>query len=559
MAPLRRSVAVVATAFLLVACAATGTAAASVGSDWQRVGGAAPGGDDFAVIDGVPHVAWTDQDGVHVSRLDYAPGPWQAVGAPFRHAPGSSGAVADASLTSDAAGHPWVAWTEVDGADISQVRVARFDGTAWHEVVGGARPINPAPSPGYEQYNSGSEPQIAFFQGVPYVAFLHHGPAAPQTFVSRLKADGSAWEPVPLPGHDSGGNVRLATAGDHLFLGWAHAAMGSPELRRLNTAGNGWDVLPYPPGEDLGGSFGDIAEVDGALEAVYGAYLQDPDPRIETRVARLGADGSFQQVGPALASGPQAPEPPPSLAADGATPYVATIVGPSSAHYVGVQRYAGGSWESLVGPDGGDTDATSAQLAPGSPSGMWILYSGVKNGVTTWRVAGLGVTLPEPPAPGGGGGTGSGDTGGGGDVGGGGTPGGTPEPPVTPATGQCAHSILGTRLADVLRGTRRSDSIKGGAGRDLLFGYRGNDCLFGGSGSDELHGGRGNDDLNGNAGNDVIFGGPGRDEIAAGSGNDRVDVRGGGSDLVACGRGRDRALIDRDDATRGCESVIVRR
>ncbi len=45
----------------------------------------------------------------------------------------------------------------------------------------------------------------------------------------------------------------------------------------------------------------------------------------------------------------------------------------------------------------------------------------------------------------------------------------------------------------------------------------------------------------------------------AGSGNDRIDARGGGADLINCGSGRDTALIDRDDATRGCERVIVRR
>ncbi len=205
MAPSRRVLAVVATACLMAVCAVAGTAVAvPATTGWQRVGGAAPGGDDLAVIGGVPHVAWTDQAGVHVSRLDYAPGPWQPVGAPFRHAPGSAGAVADASLTSDPAGHPWIAWTEVDGADIRQARVARFDGTAWHEVVGGARPINPTVPAGYEQYNQASHPQIAFYQGVPYVALVHDGPQARQTYVARLKADGSAWKPVPLPPHDSG-------------------------------------------------------------------------------------------------------------------------------------------------------------------------------------------------------------------------------------------------------------------------------------------------------------------------------------------------------------------
>jgi hypothetical protein len=47
--------------------------------------------------------------------------------------------------------------------------------------------------------------------------------------------------------------------------------------------------------------------------------------------------------------------------------------------------------------------------------------------------------------------------------------------------------------------------------------------------------------------------------VSASGGNDRIYVRGGGSDLVACGSGRDTVFLDRDDATRGCERVRVRR
>ena len=66
--------------------------------------------------------------------------------------------------------------------------------------------------------------------------------------------------------------------------------------------------------------------------------------------------------------------------------------------------------------------------------------------------------------------------------------------------------------------------------------------------------------LNGTADADRIKGTGAPEEIKGYGGRDRIDARGGGHDLVRCGRGIDRALIDRTDAVgRDCEFVNGRK
>jgi hypothetical protein len=86
----------------------------------------------------------------------------------------------------------------------------------------------------------------------------------------------------------------------------------------------------------------------------------------------------------------------------------------------------------------------------------------------------------------------------------------------------------------------------------------GNDRLRGGDQADTLDGGTGNDVLSGEGGNDVIVGGPGVDLLSGGDGNDLLLAADGRRDVVHCGRGRDRAIVDRKDfITRTCERVRV--
>jgi hypothetical protein len=137
-----------------------------------------------------------------------------------------------------------------------------------------------------------------------------------------------------------------------------------------------------------------------------------------------------------------------------------------------------------------------------------------------------------------------------------------PPTPVTPSAkpGACANPLAGaTARADTLKGTAFGDVITGLAGNDHISGLAGADCLQGGPGNDVISGGAGNDRLSGNAGADRLTGGPGKDKIDAGSGADVVNAADHSKDTINCGKGRDRATVDRNDRVRGCEKVKRRR
>jgi hypothetical protein len=108
---------------------------------------------------------------------------------------------------------------------------------------------------------------------------------------------------------------------------------------------------------------------------------------------------------------------------------------------------------------------------------------------------------------------------------------------------------------DELRGEAGNDKLWGEADSDRLEGGAGNDRIDGGSSPDQLFGGPGDDVLLGGAGNDIISDSGGRNRVDAGSGDDVVNVRNGRRDTVSCGKGRDRAVVDRGDKVRSCERV----
>lgn len=138
--------------------------------------------------------------------------------------------------------------------------------------------------------------------------------------------------------------------------------------------------------------------------------------------------------------------------------------------------------------------------------------------------------------PGGADGTGSGGGSGGGGHGGGGNPGDGCEGRVK----------AGTPLDDQLIGTNRAELLLALEGADLVTAAGGNDCAWGGAGDDVLVGG---------PGNDLVVGDQGVDELNASRGNDELRARDGEIDTVACGPGKDRAIVDRSDAVSGCETV----
>jgi Tol biopolymer transport system component len=113
---------------------------------------------------------------------------------------------------------------------------------------------------------------------------------------------------------------------------------------------------------------------------------------------------------------------------------------------------------------------------------------------------------------------------------------------------RCEVNLAGS---GVLLGTPFDDELCGRVGSDRISGQDRNDLLWGGGGNDTLNGGAGEDRLYGGRGRDRLFGGLGSDLLAA---RDRQS-----GDVIACGPGRDRAVVDRRDrVARDCERVSRR-
>jgi hypothetical protein len=132
----------------------------------------------------------------------------------------------------------------------------------------------------------------------------------------------------------------------------------------------------------------------------------------------------------------------------------------------------------------------------------------------------------------------------------------------------CLYELRGGAGSDKLDGTAIGDAIRGLQGRDSLDGGPGEDCLTAGPGRDRTGGGFGDDEIrlgraadrgSGGDGDDVIKAGPGRDRVRGGGGSDGVRTKDGRSDRIRCGSGRDVAIVDRIDRTKGCERVRHKR
>jgi Ca2+-binding RTX toxin-like protein len=154
-----------------------------------------------------------------------------------------------------------------------------------------------------------------------------------------------------------------------------------------------------------------------------------------------------------------------------------------------------------------------------------------------------------------------------------------------------AVNKIGTNGPDTLKGTNGDDILVGRSGNDELFSLAGDDTLLGGPGKDIVSGGneggsRGGDkNVVGGSGNDIVLGGLDSDTVVGNEGNDllldgdnaevsvpRKDRLFGGDgndvisglnkpadeDVVACGRGFDRAQVNRKDVVAAdCEKVFV--
>lgn len=82
--------------------------------------------------------------------------------------------------------------------------------------------------------------------------------------------------------------------------------------------------------------------------------------------------------------------------------------------------------------------------------------------------------------------------------------------------------------------------------------------LTGGGGSDVLRGHSGHDEMKGGPGGDVLRPLGGRDLAAGGAGADVIRAADGARDTVSCGKGPDKAVVDKRDDVSGCEDLIER-
>jgi hypothetical protein len=195
-------------------------------------------------------------------------------------------------------GVPYVAWHENDGTN-TEIRVSRLNaaGTAWEQVVGGPSPIN------HDNNRSAREPSLTAIGGVPYVAWHEDDGTNTEIRVSRLNAAGTAWEGVvggPSPiNHDSNRSAfapSLTAIGGVPYVAWDEDDGTNSEIRvsRLNAAGTAWEEVvggASPINHDSNRSAFDVSLT--AIGGVpYVAWSETDGVNDEVRVSRLNAAGT---------------------------------------------------------------------------------------------------------------------------------------------------------------------------------------------------------------------------------------------------------------------------
>lgn len=156
-----------------------------------------PSGDIIASYSAVVEVQGVAYRGMIVQKLE-SWGAWSRFGGPMRFS--NSGSARDCSVTTDGAGNPLVAWTELESAD-SDLRVYAawwMDG-AWKQLgdmIG-------------TQSSSNSKPFVLVGNdGKPLIAWSGYASPARNVWVSRW--DGSSWQLVGAPLSAVGGSTSAA-------------------------------------------------------------------------------------------------------------------------------------------------------------------------------------------------------------------------------------------------------------------------------------------------------------------------------------------------------------
>ena len=217
---------------------------------WEPVGGSVnidPGQEannpSIADIGGVPYVEFWERDGtnseVRVRRFDGAN--WVTVGGPINSDPNQNAFTFHRNIA-NIGGTPYVSWHEDNGVGGEHVRVSRFDGANWVEVIPG--PINVDPN----QRTGGVS--LIGIDGVPWVSWIEQDGTNFETRVARPNEAGTAWEepagganPINRSSTQTARDAILENVGDVPYVAWAEEdAGGTAEVRvsRLVKDSNGF-------------------------------------------------------------------------------------------------------------------------------------------------------------------------------------------------------------------------------------------------------------------------------------------------------------------------------
>jgi hypothetical protein len=296
----------------------------------------------LAMIGGAPWLAWREDPGagayqVHVASWNGSA--WTVVGGVLN---------VDASRNAylpqlvDVAGTPWVAWTETNGS-VYQVRVKRWTGSSW-VAAGGALNVDTG--------KNANEPGMASVGGTPYVVWdeANAGNVA-QVRVKRW--DGSAWTSagaaLNVDPTRAGFNPHIADVGGTPYVTWREDSNGVGTAYQVRV--KSWDGAAWA---DVGGGLNvdptkiaqasRISSVDGTPYVAWQEYNGSVE---QVHVARW-TGSAWTTVGGALNLDPTKHAGQPSVAGVGATPYVVWEDESHGGGEVHVARWTGSTW-TLVG------------------------------------------------------------------------------------------------------------------------------------------------------------------------------------------------------------------
>jgi hypothetical protein len=331
--------------------------ASPAAADWRSVGDDSVAAKNFVTVEGiggVPHIAYVDAAGaLRVRRLSDDGAHWLPLGdAPVN----AAGSVQGKPALLDAAGVPYVAWTQANGTfDQFRVHVARFDaGTStWSEPDAAGLPVDPS-------HQSGS-PALALFAGQVHVAWteqlLSDNPPS-QLYVKRLTAGGTWEQPVSgsLNGDPQHGALApfIATSGGKLWVAWTEIDQPNPGevsyellVKRLNDAGTAWEepAARPTPSPSLGATVNGLADGGGTPYLLYNES--------SLHVMRLaGSPAAWEGVGGELKADPGSSVYDSSLGSAAGVPYVAWADRADDAHtgqaHVARLTAGGDGWEEPV-------------------------------------------------------------------------------------------------------------------------------------------------------------------------------------------------------------------